>query len=109
MTPVELPADLIRKSKRQLSDLKPGESAWINWADMAVDRNRRCFLNPEAKLREESPLAIRAICTEAGFEVLIPIQRVHAQWAPGEFSVEKSYFPVVKLECVTDVAPESDR
>ena len=104
MTPVELPDDLIRKPNNFLRDLKPGESAWINWLDMVVDHDRRCFLKPEARIREQSPVTIRATCTEAGFEVLIPPLRLPIQWSPGEFSVEKSYFPVVKLERATDGA-----
>jgi hypothetical protein len=109
MTAVELPEDLVRKPNNFLRDLKPGESAWINWLDMVVDRDRRCFLRPEARIRDKSPLAIRATCTEAGFEVLIPPQRFPIQWTPAEFTVEKGYFPVVKLERATDAAWDTDR
>ena len=108
MTPVKLPEDLIRKPIHCLRDLKLGESAWIDWLDMIVDHDRSCFLNPEAKIHEkQTALTIRASCTEAGFEVLIPTNRIPLRWTPGEFSVEKSYFPVVKLERAADEPPDS--
>jgi hypothetical protein len=98
VTPVKLPEDLIRKPASHLGDLGPGESAWINRLEMAVDPERRCFLNPDAKVMEEGPTAIRATRTEAGFEVFIPVTPIPLRWTPGGYSVKEGYFPVVKLE-----------
>lgn len=98
MTPVKLPDDLIRKPLSRLHELRPGESAWIDWVDMVVNLDHQCFLNPEAKLKEKTLITLRVTCTEAGFEVLIPTPKVSLQWTPGEFSVKKTYFPVIKLE-----------
>jgi hypothetical protein len=110
LTPVKLPEDLIPQPIHCLRGLKPGESAWIDWLDMIVDPDRSCFLNPDAKIYEkQSVLTIRATCTEAGFEVLIPIHhRTPFRWTPGEFPVREGYFPVVKLERAADEAPNSD-
>jgi hypothetical protein len=103
LKPVQLPEDLIRKPITHLRDLKLGESTWINWNDMVVDSDRNCFLDPEARIHEETGLSIRVTRMETGFEVLIP--RRPFQWALGEFSIREGYFPVVKLDRAADDAP----
>jgi len=108
LTPAELPEDLISKPVKLLRDLKPGESAWIRWLGMVVDRDRRCFLRPEAEVHaEESLERIRVTRTEAGFEVLIPQNPL--EWTPGDFAVQEGYFPVLKLERAKGSGPEPER
>jgi hypothetical protein len=105
LTPAKLPEDLITELVTRLRDLKPGESAWIEWIEMRVDLEHRCVLNPNAKIKKEGHTIIRATCTEAGFEVLIPASQIPLRWTPGEFSIGEGDFPVLKLE---RMAPEPE-
>jgi hypothetical protein len=97
--PVKLPEDLVPKPVTHVRDLKPGETAWIEWVDMVIDQEHRCFLLPEGKvLKEQGVLSIRVKRTAAGFEVLIPAMRIPPTWSPGAFRINDTYFPVIKLE-----------
>ena len=51
--PAKLPEDLVRPPHRYVRDMKVGETAWIEWSDMVVDLERRCYLHAEAKLKPE--------------------------------------------------------
>jgi hypothetical protein len=93
----------IKKPPRRLADLKVGEEGAIEWLAMKVDAENRCYLNPEAKLREggrRTPMfVIYATRTEAGFEVSLAKDAVY-EWTAGEYVPDdrhRHWFPVVKL------------
>jgi len=100
--PAKLDPQFIREPEVHLGDLKPGESAWVLWPDMAVDSEYRCYIDPKALVRENDLGTIRATRTEAGFEVLIPAKCVWrwklGAYSPGAHQIYARYLPVVKVE-----------
>jgi hypothetical protein len=100
--PAKLSPEFIRKPEVHLEDLKPGESAWVLFTEMAVDSKYRCYINPQAIVRENDLGALRATRTKAGFEVLIPAKCAW-RWKVGAFNpgadqIYTRHVPVVKLE-----------
>ena len=104
MEPARLNPEFIKKPETCLEDLKPGESGWVFWNEMAVDAECRCYIDPKAQLTQ---LTLSMICvsrSDAGFEVLIPASLLAPlRWKLGAYNPEADkdyarYVPVVKLE-----------
>jgi hypothetical protein len=43
----------VRPPRRYVRDIEVGETGWIEWSDMVVDLETRCYLHAEAKLKPE--------------------------------------------------------
>jgi hypothetical protein len=103
MEPTKLPPQFVKGTPRRLEDLKAGESAWVDFLEMAVDPEYRCYIDPRAKLRSAGyGWGIRATRTEEGFEVFVPggfrFQWEVGRYNPAAHSLYARYWPVVKLE-----------
>ena len=68
----KLPRQFIKQPEVRLEDLKVGESGWVNWLEMAVDLEYRCYIDPKARVSPQALSTIRVTRTEQGFEVFIP-------------------------------------
>jgi len=96
------------KEDNRLADLEPGESAWVDWFEMAIDSECRCYIDPRATVHRDTYCKIRVTRTEAGFEVLIPKNTTpHLKelfhWPRGLYDPARNaayarYLPVVKVE-----------
>jgi len=103
MIPAKLPAKFIKKPEIHLENLKAGESGWVDWLEMAVYSEYNCFINPKARVHNQTISTIRATRTENGFEVLIPAGIAPLSWELGKCNPQKNpehkrYVPVVKIE-----------
>jgi hypothetical protein len=99
--PAKLSPEFVKESTVRLQDLKLGESGWVDWVEMAVDAEYRCYIDPSAKVAKDSYARIRATRTDDGVEVFIPAG-VKFRWKLGGYDPEKNryyaqYWPVTKL------------
>jgi hypothetical protein len=99
----EFAGELIRKPDRYLKDLKPGEAGNVYWNEMVLDTEYRCWIDPEAQIRESTLSMIRVTRTQEGFEVLIPPSTLAPlRWRLGAYNPADEeytrYQPVLKIE-----------
>jgi hypothetical protein len=103
MNPAKLSPEFIKQPAVRLKDLKPGESGWVSWLEMAVDLEYCCYIDPKAKVSRQTFSTIQVTCTGGGFEVLIPANASSPfRWKLGGYNpaADKDYaryVPVVKL------------
>jgi len=104
MEPAKLNPEFIKKPEVCLENLKPGESGWVFWNEMAVDQEYRCYIDPKAVVTQLTLSMIRVTCTDEGFEVLIPASPLAPlRWRLGAYNLEADekyapYMPVIKVE-----------
>src|SRR5262245_28616643 len=97
--PAKLAPEFIEMPRTSLSDLRLGESGWVNWLEMEIDHQYRCFINPQAKVyRGPSRSGIQVTRTEAGFEVMVPTD-CGLDWKLGRYDPAQNptYQPVVNV------------
>jgi len=98
--PAILPPQFIAKPKVPLEALKPGESGWVVFTDMAIDNGHRAYIDPQASIQGKGRNRILVTRTDAGFEVFI--QDTDLDWEPGWYNPRQwdkyeRYVPVVKI------------
>jgi hypothetical protein len=107
MIPAKLPAKFIRNPEVHLEDLSAGESGWVDWLEMAVDREYNCFIDPQARIHNSRTLTtVRVTRTAGGFEVRIPTGRIAPplRWELSGYDLKKypesykRYVPVARVE-----------
>jgi hypothetical protein len=106
--PAKLNPQFTREPVIRLEDLKPGESGWVDWLEMAIDSEYRAYIDPRATVASDTYCKIHVTRSEAGFEVLIPVNttphlRELFHWRRGLYNPKANeayarYLPVVKLE-----------
>jgi hypothetical protein len=107
MNPAKLPAKLVKKPEVSLENLEIGQSAWVNWLEMAVDQDSNCFINPKARVQNEPTFSsVQVTRREEGFEVRIPAdEKPLLYWEVGWYSLQKKdaehykqYVPIIRIE-----------
>lgn len=96
--PAKLP-DFLRKSvPRLLPGVQIGETVWVNFTEMEVDEEGRCFLNPGATASERALAASVMVERRGdGYHVTIPQSLARlARWEPGRHAT-KGHYPVASL------------
>jgi hypothetical protein len=111
MNPAKLPAKLVEKPERHLEDLEIAESGWVDWLEMAVDKEYSCYIDPKARVRSSRTITtVQVTRREEGFEVRIPTTGVPSplRWKRGAYNSTKDaehykrYVPVIKVEEIQD-------
>jgi hypothetical protein len=72
MKPAILPMELLDKQPRHVRQLRPGETGYIVFTDLTVNRRLECFVAAKAQLRDKGFSNIEVRRDEKGFHVVIP-------------------------------------
>jgi hypothetical protein len=72
MKPARLPTELLGKQPRRVKQLHPGETGYIVFTDLIVNRRAECFVEARARLRDADFSSIEVRRDEEGLHVVIP-------------------------------------
>jgi hypothetical protein len=84
-----LPPELAAGEPRPISQLKPGETGYIVFTEMVVNRNRECFIKAGTRLTEQNgyyTLEVRR--DQDGYHVVIP-PGFHAKYTPRDLTGDR--------------------
>lgn len=92
-----LPEELIALPSRSLAELAKGERGYVNFTELVVMADRRCFLNLRAELRPKNSSAVEvAMGDDECLHVVIPSDTTYQ---PGRLSARRD----AKLVPVTSI------
>jgi hypothetical protein len=104
VTPASMPIDYLEPGKRKLHEIPPGESAWINFTDVAVDLAGKTYVDLGARVYTGPNFStVRVFVQENGcYRLAIPNKATPFTFTPRRLHFFESYAPV------TEVVAEDD-
>jgi hypothetical protein len=93
--PEKLPEQLLKKATRTLAEMNIGETAFVQFSALLVNREHDCYLNRKRELCEDGPFSIRVVRDQEGYHVAT-IARAFG-FEPADFKTDK-LIPVASVE-----------
>lgn len=96
--PAKLPDEILRPIPRKLSDTQDGETVYVTFSALCVDRDRNCYLNPDADLTDNDLFGISV--TRIGDKWSVSV-RPHLDYEPRDMPLD-GLIPVDSISVVPE-------